>query len=414
MRWRSKEARKAAAMILPDLLKDVTLDGETLRYELRDYMPVRTAFSVLSTNLVMSDQIAEVTKDSIVSAAVRQLLTSSAPPEVDAFLKAARESQRKFLKKRPSRYVLLSRLSLDLPANFHRITRQGTLHQFTRKIPRGFERPNKAVNQERLQLPPADVSYCWVRTHVSSRDTAGAGELATDRLDEWRAIWNYSLSYGQFRTSMGGGRPFPVNPIVVGPVHTLHKTDGSVATDMYWWEPSHVERAKLMTVDGHRRLIQFDRKFRGHMQRSRAGPQISRTFIRYVRALDERDMQSAFLKLWGVLEVVTGTTLQGYDVTVHRASAVWEDRSRARAILHHLRNRRNDFIHQGREATNSETLVYTLKTYIDQLLIRVVENAHEISSLAEFGAYLDLLSDPSGLPVKRRLVSIAMKATGTR
>lgn len=410
MRWRSKGDRAAAIQVFPSVIDKVRSDGGQLTYAFENYTEVHTAFSVLATALEMSPQIVDVARDGIISAAVKELLGSGGPRDVEAFFAAAVNAEKAFLKQRPKDFVLLSRVSLRLPVQLRSVRRNGTRHNFSVRQPRGYDRPKSAVAQEASQLGDS-AGYCWVRTSVSARDPAGAGEKGSELLDEWRSTWNYGLTYKRSRIWMGAGHAQPVNPIVVGPVHTLHHPDGSLAADYYWWEPAHIESTKLADVSEHRvRLARLDRKFANQIRRSKAGSQIARAFVRYVRAMDERDLHSAFLKLWGVLELVTDTGLQNYDVTIRRAGAVWRDPVHAKAILHHLRNRRNDLVHHGRESARAESLVYSLKTYIDELLGRLVGQALHLDSLSEFGGYLDLLADRKHLPRRARLVRLALRA----
>jgi hypothetical protein len=410
MRWRSKQDAKAAERILVGLTEKARVEDGKLVFSLPSMTQVQAGFSFLSSSIVMSEKVPEVKRDAFVSAAVSELVSKDLEGDADAFLRAVERAQRNYLKIKPVDFVVLSRLSMRLPPNLRRIRRLGTTHVFSQNPPRGFTRPDKALGQERAQLND-ESAYCWVRTMVSARDVASAGEIGTDRLDEWRGIWNYALTYGRARFSMHPGYFPPVNPIVVGPVHTVHNLDGKPASDAYWWEPAHVESVKLCNVEKDvSRLVRLDLIFRRQRVRLPLGRDLSRIIIRYVRALDERDMESAFLKLWGVLELATNTTLNTYEVTVRRAASIWKDRAQAKAVLQHLRNRRNDLVHHGQAGTNAETVLFALKPYVDELVGRLTGNGHHFADLSEFASYLDLLADPDSLPRKQRLIRLAIRA----
>src|SRR5438093_1333202 len=105
---------------------------------------------------------------------------------------------------------------------------------------------------EPIRLNDATISFFWARpafahfqsqgrdlvyktqlnlTHitvaVSARDPHEAAEIAFDRLLLWRGIWNLYLNRRSgMRISFGGrGGGNPVNPIVSGPLHTIHHPD---------------------------------------------------------------------------------------------------------------------------------------------------------------------------------------------
>jgi hypothetical protein len=67
------------------------------------------------------------------------------------------------------------------------------------------------------------------------------------------------------------------------------------------------------------------------MGKSHLSGLLRRFFVRYVRALDERNLSSAFLKLWSVLEDLTNTGRSRYDLTIRRATFICEDRALRRS-----------------------------------------------------------------------------------
>lgn len=410
MKWRSRQSASEVERILPDVVSKATVDGGKLNYAFEDYSVIQTGFSVIAAALEPNTNVPDHACESFVSDAIRDLISSGAKPTAEVLLRAATDAERSYLKRKPDTYVLLSRLSIKLPSTRHRrLTWKGTEFRFSTIRPRRYERPISAVHLEEKQSQVAN--YCWVRTPVSARDEIAAGNIASEALDEWRAIWNYTLNYGKRRISFGGGHPDPVNVVVSGPVHTLHHSDGSPATSTHWWEPAHLDGIRTTPIEPELdRVARLLRKYQRNLSTSAAGSSISKLLVRYARALDERDMQSGFLKLWGVLEVATNTTFQSYELTVKRAASVWRDKNRAKVVLQHLRNRRNDLVHQGRDPTNPQEIVYILKPYVDELLGRLIGNAPNFLSLEEFGHYLDLLRNPAALDRQARLLRLARRA----
>ena len=409
MRWRSAEDRRAASEVLPDVLDRANVDDGKLGYHFNDYTVVRTAKSVLSKSVSFSDKVPEYVRPDLVAKAIVAMLGAT-EAESDEFLSRIEKAQRAYLRKRPKTWVMLSRLSLNLPETRLRSFRWGGVgHRLTRRRPPGFERPERCETLEAEQLGANE--YCWLRREVIGRDEAAAGELGLALLDEWRGVVNYTLTYDRMRIWFEAGYPDPVNRLVAGPVHSIHDPKQSTPSDMFWWEPSHLKPIPTLEFGEHLDRVQkLLATYRSRVGRSRAGPAIRQLFVRYARALDDRDMHSAFLKLWGVLEVASDTTLQRYDETIRRAAAVWTDRKKARAVLQHLRNHRNDLVHRGTESSSPGEMVYSLKTYVDELLGRLVGNAPDFDSLAEFGTYLDLLRRPDDLKRMAHLVRKARRA----
>ena len=72
------------------------------------------------------------------------------------------------------------------------------------------------------------------------------------------------------------------------------------------------------------------------------GPKLRDLFVGYVRALDETNLVSAFLKLWAILEDSTGTGEEASrKTTVRRAVSLLKDEEYHRLMLDHLRTLRS-------------------------------------------------------------------------
>ena len=136
-----------------------------------------------------------------------------------------------------------------------------------------------------------------MRVHVTARDELSAGETALERLDAIRAIWNLFFNRGMRRISLGAWNA-PHNSLLLGRLHTLHHPNGKPVGDMYWWEPFRVKdpSPKDVTAD-YQELKKFETLFRHGLRSAPFKAALLDVLVRYVRALDEHDPASAFLKL---------------------------------------------------------------------------------------------------------------------
>ncbi len=250
---------------------------------------------------------------------------------------------------------------------------------------------NKLIKTSRYSFSndlPTD--YAAVSVSVKARSTAEAADKALDRLDFIRGVWNFWKNRGQaFRISFGGSRK-PVNRIILGPLHTLHHKNGTLATESWWYESQY---RGVMDLYNEGSEIESMRKFMlnffGLLRKSAYKQDIVHAVLRYVRALDTSDWDDSFLRLWGVLEFLTGTQSDGYKVTIRRTSYIFSDREYVNQVLSHLRDYRNKSVHEDSESGDIESLMYQLKHYVERLIEFHVANKFCFSSITEAAKFLD-------------------------
>jgi len=236
-------------------------------------------------------------------------------------------------------------------------------------------------------------NYAVVSVSVTARSTAEAVDKALDRLDFVRGIWNLWKNRGH-TIRISSGKRSPVNSILLGPIHTLHHGNGNLATESWWYEPQYQgpvnpydEKAKIEN------MYKYMVRFRSHFKKSNYESDLMQAVVRYVRALDSRDWDDSFLRLWGVLEFLTGTLSDSYKVTIRRASYMFADKEYAHLVLSHLRDYRNKSIHAGSESSDIESLMYQLKRYVEALIEFHIGNKFRFSSIADAAEFMDFPND---------------------
>ena len=135
-----------------------------------------------------------------------------------------------------------------------------------------------------------------------------ASDSALDSLDLLRGMWNLRYNHSKTLPLYATPRPAPLNSIVLGPFHSLHNKNGTLATNVFWWDSSYRNPIQLLPIEkDYEALKQHERLLRKLIAKSRFCPYLNQGLVRYARALDESDLSSAFIKLWSVLEYLTGT-----------------------------------------------------------------------------------------------------------
>ncbi len=317
---------------------------------------------------------------------------SLSPNVVINKLQAGTNSYRK-LPPRP--FILMSTISMRHLHPLSTIRIRNSTLTFSARPPSRFVLPARATRGH-VHHGDRPRDYASVRVHVREREETAAVDLALDRLDLWRSIWNFFLNSGRWRVSSHQDKP--LNALVLGPIHTLHLPDGKPATDTIWWEPSYVEPLQPAKLDSNLdELRKFERTVRERLRRSYLRAALERLLIRYVRALDESDKNAAFLKLWGVLEELTNTGKASYSVTVRRAAFLWPEPLFRRRLLEHLRELRNRMVHQGHSPDDGERMAQQLKVHVEALLRFLLQRPRLFKSMDEVGHFLDLPPDRSAI-----------------
>lgn len=361
--------------------------------------------TLLLSMIAFDHTLPEMEKRRIVSAALRQVLDG---PEVTvaSVLGAIGKLEHDFLQQPTKSYVLATALSVRTHSLLPRKSIDGAVLTFTRSLPAEFRRARQSFtkHEKHLRIPSLPTGYQAVRVHVHARSPAEAAQLALDRLDLLRAIWNLHLQHGQTKITWGR-RNDPVNQIVLGPLHSLHHPSGKLATETFWYEPGYRFPPQPLTLSKERdKLFTFESQIRNCLKQLNYRTTMEQALLRYVRALDEHDWQKSFSRLWSLLELLTHTQYATYDVTIQRACFLFEERDYYRQVLEHLRENRNRSTHDDEGSAEIEVLMYQLKTIIDVLLVRQIFNRLKFDSMAEWGEFLDMPVDPQDLNAK--LVSL--------
>lgn len=313
------------------------------------------------------------------------------PLNTRAFLGETKRLTQSFANTQPKPFVLAASISLSLSVKISPIRLDEGVIIFSLTLPRRFSRERLAGEFRINSLQPNPSNYQSVRVQVNARSTSEAFNRSKEMLEYVRALWNFQLN----RTIINFGSRSPLNKIRLGQVHTLHQASGELAVDEYLYEPSYtLERNPAVTE--WNTVERFRPKLHRLVSKCPYKAELREGLIRYGCALDLSDHESAFIKLWSVLELLTASEGKHDDV-VRRCLFLCDDVEIYRLILHQLRQRRNDIVHSSLESARTSLMLFQLRRFVETLISFHMRNSVHFKDLAEAAQFLHLPLEPSQL-----------------
>ena len=386
----------ASSMVVAELSggqKGVKFEG----FSFREYETV--LFGMLS----FPDEIPEVDARRIVTQSIFQTAASGKITK-ERLLATLNRLTNEYLSQPLQRFVLATQISIRLPPSLERlprIRRGDNVVMFGTWPRRFFQERDRADFMEGVKyILGAEIpnGYMGVRVSVKGRTIYQAANEALGTLNLIRGVWNWlENQHHYFRWS--SGRREPVNRIVLGPLHTLHNAQGRLIEPSVWWyEPNYsVPIAVWQLSEDHiQKMYSFYKKVQKRLKGLTYGEKIEEAIVRYSGALDERDWESAFLRLWGVLELLTGNP-GSYSVMIRRVGWLFGEQEFAyhQQVLWALKDYRNGIVHFDHNSHEAEAHLYQLKNYVEAMLRFLVWNRYNFKSFDEVIMFLSL-------PVKRQ------------
>lgn len=309
-----------------------------------------------------------------------------ATPTPATLLQCVTRREQEWLSKKPKEWIMASTVSIQLTRPVRRKV-HGCQIAFSTDLPSRFDRTKGRETLQRWGMTCEAEGYAAVRVRARARDAHEAFDRAMDALDLIRGIWNFIIP-GSLSLGFGGPR-FKASHFDKGPLHTMHLPDGAEFSQ-FWYEPGFQHRPPVpWTPEGG--LQRNERKIRRLLRRSKYADDLERAFRHYCTGLDQVDYNNAFLRLWGVLEELTGRPEQ--STMSRRVSSLCSRRAEARAILDHLRDVRNGLVHRGHELEKAERLLFLLREFVDVTLRFHLTKGSSFSSIEEASSFLDLSTD---------------------
>lgn len=365
--------------------------------------------SIVASCIELSPQISPGTKRQIVGTAIRAIKhnKSISTKLLESTLRA---EQTKFLKAPLKRYTLATTISISKNSAFLPIRRSvdGCLLFIGFGYPKKIKRSDIRIPEFHRRLESKVIGYAKICASANARSNSEAIKKIIDNIDFLRGLWNLSINLSTI--TRFSDNPKPVNNIMLGPIHTLHDSRGNPVVKSYWYEPLFYESTR--TYNDARKMIKArkdEKKLLFKISGSKYEGLLKDAVIRYCRALDIYGYEAAFLKLWGILELLTDTVGQSYDITIKRTSFLFTDRDFHKLVLQHLRFQRNLYVHHGMESGNEEVVLYQLKRYVERVLLFHIFTKYKFKSIDEVGSFLSLPSEKAALKNRKKKIDYALK-----
>lgn len=268
-------------------------------------------------------------------------------------------------------------------------------------FPKKYKSRLDALSQPHVRgLGLTDQStYHHLVLSVKAKSPLAAMSVGIESLDLLRACW---CIYANPSLSIGSHERVPINTVRLGPFHTIHAANGCLAIDDPWYEPGFVGCRPFVPSSPN-----SDASFKKCTSRLLArlnSPKMSFDFrqriasslLLFVRAFDEPNPSTAFMGAWAALErLCLVDQNEGHDKIIERCSVlIKDDRLFHRSILTHLRERRNEYAHDGILSNNARLLCYQAQSYIKCILSYLIFSANHFASADDALRLLSLKPDP--------------------
>lgn len=362
--------------------------------------------TVLQTSLDFADGIPDVEKRGLV---VKSVFECANRGEItrESLLKYINIVEQQFLKISFIDYNILTSISIKYLTKLNNIRINKNNIRFLPNTPSKYDQQKikNRLNKEGRKIPPYD--YTKVIISSRGRSYSEAVNSALDSFEFIRGIWNFLVNRLVSR-QIAPGSFNPVNPILLGPIHTLHKKNGQLVSDDYWYEPFFNEKIKIYDLNKQFEYIKSEEAvIRKKIRNLKYGEDIKRAFMRYNNALDYQDPNYTLLNLWSILEFLTSSSRGRYDQTISRTLFRYNDIDLARQVLEHLRDVRNRIVHSNEKDDRARYLVFQLKKFVEDMFLFHIHSKYHFNSLDEAAQLLDLSPDRKILKERIKLFKYA-------
>jgi hypothetical protein len=263
---------------------------------------------------------------------------------------------------------------------------------------------------QRFDKHQQSTKYLRVAVDTKGRTIFEAADRALDALNLLRGLWMLCDTLGRWTVHFGFNPYKPIGGVLLGPIHTLHHPDGSLAIDNFWYEPDYLGDQPLFdTKKGWDELEKFRSWASQEIEKHKYRQDVQQLLRRLSIAFSQADPNTAFLQLWCILERITDTVGKKYDDTIERAVWPYADRFLMKEQLEHLRYRRNQYVHSAKSDGEMDQTVLLAKSFVEQHLLRLIRNDCNVDSLEEYGRFLSLPTNVDTLKRRREHLDRAIQ-----
>lgn len=340
----------------------------------------------------------------------------------ESILNEVNKNEKDLLATCEKKYILITNISIDsLQHKLSSICINDSRLTFPQSLPQTFAKEIKNDYQIRHFYAEngCPANYINVKISVSAKSIFRAAEKALTSINLFRGLLNFALNFGQSSYSFSGDSRKPINKLSLGPIHTLHNCDGKMAdSNLFWYEEDYRKPLKAFRessiVDFSKRLNWVE-KLRKKLDKNKIKDTLNEALLLYNEALDSYNYEISYIKLWIVLELLTGKLPNDtQEKAVKRAAFVFQNPQEAENDIMMLKDCRNSLSHKGFMNAKIETFVYDLKMFVEYIFRFLVYNSSRFHNYDDVRLLLDSSRDNIELYKKKRVMDFAKKINQNR
>jgi hypothetical protein len=380
------------------------LGGARVSFSGREY---HDSFAALLSMIDLPQNLSHLDLDVILSDAVSKVASESTLTD-EKVMDKINELASMLLRRREKEWKIVTSISISKKLPFKRLTIESArISLFEGEYPAKYASRLDVIKEP---LMSEHDNYSKVIISIKAKSARGAANKAFRVIDLARAIISLIVNP---EMEFFGNQLQPINKVRLGEVHTLHEKTGVEHEGEFWFEPNFVLAHTYIAVNHDT----FKRNFRWYMNRLETcnySRDLKCALLQYVRALDERDHNTAFISLWGALEQITTLPNERakHESVVNRCAFIFKESEYHKQVLEHLREARNQSIHSGEQSDKAKTHCYQLQFYFRELIKFYLTGAAEFSDLSEAFQLLDLPPIASDLFKIQKSVNQALRFRG--
>lgn len=377
--------------------------------------------SALYNMLAFPTQLSHSKKRYILS---RAISNTGLKTEIDSknVLAEMKRLLNEYINQKEQEFVLLASISIKQDSLPVRIVKFDNL---TIKFIQG-DIPKKYISRKDIKITPLDMklhlelsskNYTNILIYIKAKEPNWAVEHATQCLDIYRGILSLYINYA----SEFGSEWSPINRIRLGSIYTVHNKNGELHEEgRYWFEPNYMYTEPIsLPTSRQRSLKSYFKYMHTAIRKAKYKSNLEDAVVRYVRALDEKDQNVAFLQIWGALESLLSYGEGNNSKLPARGAFLFPESEYHEQILEHLRLYRNESVHAGTRNADVKEYCYQAQFYFRQVLFFYIKESGLFGTIQEANEFLDLPKDMQKLKEKlnsinaqRKLIEKAIKFKG--
>lgn len=363
--------------------------------------------SLLSTSIKFDEKIPQAVRDSIVTSALFSP-TSDGKINSQKFWEAVETKEREYLKKQKEEFYLLTNILISGTLPFKKIKIRDSFIYLGINNKKYCRR--SLATRIKSMFPKHKDGGVYFLIKTAARSPLEAGDIALYDLDILRGIFNLLLGYAKMTIIESHPSSKPINCVNLGDIHTLHYKDGKLAFEDFWYELNDFPNREVYNISPKSEKVrkQTFKMIKRILLSVDLKEDVYEAIVRYTQALDHRNYDSVYIDLWSLLEFLTVTEQNSYDVTIRRISALYSNSSEATEILTRLRDFRNNLIHRNYKNQISIIILQTLKKFVEDALLFYINNPLHLKNRAEIAEFLDLSKAKDHLQKRKSLINKAL------